>query len=126
MDGHADNWLGHNHDHNHGDHHSHDETIRSCYVTRDEPIAWSAVQDWLTSLTSLRGGDLLRVKGIVNVAERDRPVVLHGVQHVFHPPVLLDDWPDTDRRTRIVCITRGLIEADLSNALDAAIENLRD
>lgn len=117
---HADAWIGHNHDH--GDRHIHEDNIRSCCITRDEPIAWSALQAWLTSLTSLRGADLLRVKGIVNIAERDRPVVLHGVQHVFHPPVLLDDWPDADRRTRIVCIGRGLVEADLSNALDAVTE----
>jgi G3E family GTPase len=52
--------------------------------------------------------------------------VLHGVQHIFHAPRLLARWPDRDRRTRIVCITRGLREADVSNALDAAIENLRD
>jgi G3E family GTPase len=124
-------WLGHNHiDHPDDDDHHHDEAIRSCCITRDEPIAWQAVQDWLISLTSLRGADLLRVKGVVNVAECDRPVVLHGVQHVFHPPIMLDDWPedwpDNDRQTRIVCITRGLNETDLSNALDAAVENLRD
>jgi len=120
----ADAWIGHNHDH--GDRHAHEDRIRSCCITRDAPIAWAALQAWLTSLTSLRGADLLRVKGIVNVAERDRPLVLHGVQHVFHPPVLLDDWSDADRRTRIVCIGRGLVEADLSNALDAMAEYLPD
>lgn len=121
---HVDTWIGRNHDH--GDHPTHEDAIRSCCITRDAPIAWAALQVWLTSLTSLRGADLLRVKGIVNIAERDRPLVLHGVQHVFHPPVLLDDWPDADRRTRIVCIGRGLVEADLSNALDAVAEYLPD
>ena len=120
-------WIGHNHiNHADDDGHHHDDAIRSCCIARDEPIAWQAVQDWLTSLTSLRGAELLRVKGIVDVADRDRPVVLHGVQHVFHPPILLDDWPDDGRETRIVCITRGLDETDLSNALDAAVGNLRD
>ena len=123
-------WLGHAHihDHNagHDDHdHAHADDVTSCCITRDDPVPWQALEDWLTSLTSLRGADLLRVKGIVNVAGRDRPVVLHGVQHVFHPPRLLDAWPDDDRRSRIVCITRGLAEKDLSNALDAAIENLQ-
>lgn len=126
IDGHVGAWLGHDHDHDHADHHAHEDTIQSCCITRDDPLPWAALQDWLTSLTSLRGADLLRVKGIVNVAERDRPVVLHGVQHVFHPPAMLDSWPDADRRTRIVCIARGLAEADLSNALDAAIENRHD
>lgn len=130
----AATWLGdshiHGHDAGHDDHdhdhdHVHADDIGSCCITRDAPVPWRALDDWLTSLTSLRGADLLRVKGIVNVAGRDRPVVLHGVQHVFHPPCLLDAWPDDDRRSRIVCITRGLAEKDLSNALDAAIENLQ-
>ncbi len=127
----AATWLGlrddddHDHDHDAAGDHSHDDAIRSCCIVRHDPLPWQALQDWLTSLTSLRGADLLRVKGIVNVAERDRPVVLHGVQHVFHPPCLLPAWPDDGRDTRIVCITRGLNETDMSNALDAAIKNLQ-
>lgn len=128
------NWVGDfpddvslNSNHDHDDHdHRHDHSVQSFCLTRDAPISWQALRDWLTSLTSLRGADLLRVKGIVNVAERDRPVVLHGVQHVFHPPGLLEDWPDDDRSTRLVCIVRGLKGRDLSNALDAAIENRQD
>jgi G3E family GTPase len=127
-------WLGageyhdhiHTQDHAHAHAHTHDHNIDSFCLTRTEPVPWGALSDWLRSLTSLRGADLLRVKGIVNVAGRDRPAVLHGVQHIFHAPRLLERWPDRDRRTRIVCITRGLREADVSNALDAAIENLRD
>ncbi|MBI4191676.1 MAG: GTP-binding protein, partial [Betaproteobacteria bacterium] len=55
------------------------------------------------------GADLLRVKGIVHVAEQpDRPAVIHGVQHVFHPLVWLDRWPSDDRRSRIVFIVQGI------------------
>ncbi|MBV9584681.1 MAG: GTP-binding protein, partial [Alphaproteobacteria bacterium] len=61
------------------------------------------------ALASMRGDDLLRLKAIVAIAEKpDQPVVLHGVQHLFHPPVLLPAWPSEDRRTRIVFITRDL------------------
>ena len=60
-------------------------------------------------LTSLRGPDLLRVKGIVNVA--GKPVVVQGVQHIFHPPLHLDQWPSADRDTRMVFISRKLDEA---------------
>ena len=59
-------------------------------------------------LTALRGPDLLRVKGLLAVAECRGPVVVHFVQHVAHPPVELEDWPDEDRRSRLIFITRGL------------------
>jgi G3E family GTPase len=75
----------------------------------------------------LKGEDLLRFKGLIHIAERpDAPIVVHGVQHVFHPPCELAAWPNEDRRTRLVFITRGiprtLIESTLSKfaAIDAA------
>src|SRR5271170_6717591 len=84
------------------DHARHDGAIQSFCLTRDAPVPWPAVKAWLESVVSLRGADLLRLKGIVNVAGDDRPVVVHGVQHVFHPPIRLPAWPDHDRRTRLV------------------------
>jgi G3E family GTPase len=74
-------------------------------------------------LTSLRGQDLLRVKGLVNVADEPGPVVVQGVQHIFHPPVTLAAWPDEDRRSRLVFITRNIPEAAVA-ALFAAAEGL--
>ena len=59
-------------------------------------------------LTALRGPDLLRVKGLVAVAGCKGPVVVHAVQHVAHRPIELEDWPDGDRRSRLVFITREL------------------
>ena len=57
----------------------------------------------------MHGPNLLRMKGIVNIAETpDTPVVIHGVQHVLHPPAQLERWPDADRRTRIVFIVRDI------------------
>jgi G3E family GTPase len=64
---------------------------------------------FLEMLRSAHGPNLLRVKGIIALAEEpDRPLVIHGVQHVFHPPVRLEAWPDADRRTRIVFIVKDL------------------
>ena len=60
-----------------------------------------------------RGEDLLRVKDILNLIGETAPVVIHGVHHIFHPPVQLDGWPDADHRSRIVFITRGIDRADL-------------
>ncbi len=62
----------------------------------------------MAALTALRGPDLLRVKGIIAVAECRGPVVVHAVQHLAHPPVELEDWPDADHRSRLVFVTRGL------------------
>jgi G3E family GTPase len=127
---------GHEHDHHHEhghDHHQHgregqdphdvnrhDARIRAFCMTLDEPLAWNSVATWLELLATYRGEDMLRVKGILNVKESaDKPVVIHGVQHLFHPPVQLDAWPSEDRRTRIVFITRDMDEATVREMLDA-------
>jgi G3E family GTPase len=102
-------WLRADHHAHHGhDHDGADRGIRSFCLTFDEPLPWQAVSDWLTALRQWRGEDLLRVKGIVHLREQDLPIAIHGVHHVFHPPVQLNAWPDADRRSRIVFITRGL------------------
>ena len=87
---------------------AHDRDIHAFCLTFDDPLDWMTVSDWLGELRRARGEDLLRVKGILNLAGEDAPVAIHGVHHVFHPPVLLNAWPDDDRRSRIVFITRGL------------------
>ena len=98
-----DRVRGEAHDHHHGhadaDVNRHDDRIAAVSVIRDRPLEWRAVRTWLQSVASLRGADLLRVKGIVNAAGIDAPVVVHGVQHVFDAPRRLERWPDGDRRT---------------------------
>jgi G3E family GTPase len=116
---HADDDDGHHHH----DVNRHDERIRAFCITRDRPISWSALSGWLDALASMRGDDLLRLKAIVAIADRpDQPVVLHGVQHLFHPPVLLPRWPSEDRRTRMVFITRGLPQQAIEESLTAFAE----
>ncbi|MGY8664318.1 GTP-binding protein [Bradyrhizobium sp. UFLA05-109] len=95
------------HAHDHGQHH-HDVSIGSFMLAFDEPLDWMAVSNWLAHLRSGRGEDLLRVKGILNLRDEPAPVAIHGVHHVFHPPVALAEWPDADRRSRIVFITRNI------------------
>ena len=70
----------------------------------------------------LRGPDLLRVKGVVNV--QGEPVVVQAVQHVMHPPVTLDAWPSEDRQSRLVFITRN-IRAEAIRAIFDAVGALR-
>jgi G3E family GTPase len=116
---HIDDDDGH-HDH---DVNRHDERIRAFCITRDRPISWNALSGWLDALASMRGDDLLRFKAIVAIADRpDQPVVLHGVQHLFHPPVLLPCWPSEDRRTRMVFITRDLPQEAIEETFTAFAE----
>jgi G3E family GTPase len=77
----------------------------------------------METLIALRGADLLRVKGILNVAGCRGPVVVQYVQHLAHPPVELENWPDADRNSRVVFITRGIAEHDVK-ALFTAVAAL--
>jgi G3E family GTPase len=108
------------HDHHHHDVNRHDDHIGSFVLTADEPIPAGTLEMFLELLRATHGSNLLRVKGIVKLAEMpETPVVVHGVQHVFHPTARLDRWPDDDHRTRIVFITRDLPERTVRNLFDA-------
>jgi G3E family GTPase len=125
--GHQDHGHGTDHDHGageegHAPHHQHDHVhdvnrhddhIRSVCLVMNEPVNGDALDRWLEALLLLKGPDILRVKGIVNVEGLSGPFVIHGVQHIFHPPVMMKKWPSADRRTRIVFITRDVDEAML-------------
>lgn len=114
------------HDHEHHAHHSHDvnrhdERIRSYSIVYDQPIDPMALEMFIDILRSSQGEKLLRMKAVVALTDRpDRPLVLHGVQSIFHPPVRLAAWPDPkDRRTRLVLITRDLEESYVRELFDA-------
>ena len=111
--------------HDHGHRHDIDSGINSFSILIDDPLPWSAVKSWLETIASLRGADLLRVKGLLNVVGHEGPVVVHGVQHVFHTPIELREWPDAARNTRIVFITKGLERMALENALVAFVDRAR-
>jgi G3E family GTPase len=86
-------------------------------------MQWPAFGRAMETLLALRGADLLRVKGILNVAGCRGPVVVQYVQHLAHPPVELQSWPDENRDSRVVFITRGVAEREISD-LFAAVEAL--
>ncbi|MGH6914504.1 MAG: CobW family GTP-binding protein [Geminicoccales bacterium] len=107
-----------------GDAHGHDPNrhgrgIRAFCLTFERPLDWSAFGLWLTMLLHAHGHNVLRVKGLLNVLDVDSPVVIHGVQHVVHPPAHLDRWPSADRRSRLVLIVRGLDPPALERSLAA-------
>jgi G3E family GTPase len=100
-------------------HAHHREDITTFCVVRDEPVRAVTLALLLSALAENCGADLLRMKGIVRVAEEpDRPAVIHGVQHVYHAPVWLARWPSGDRRTRMVFIGRNIRESWVRALLD--------
>jgi G3E family GTPase len=101
-------------DHEEGHTHIHDSSISSFSLVRDAPIPREALNLLLACLESQLGPSLLRVKGLVHVAEEpDRPAIIQGAQHLLHNLTWLRQWPDADRRTRIVFITQGIASAEL-------------
>ncbi|MFC4350653.1 CobW family GTP-binding protein [Fodinicurvata halophila] len=98
----------------------HDDHIRAFSIVREEPVSGARFSLFLELLVANRGPDILRVKGIVNIAEKpDKPAVIHGVQHLFHPVAWMDSWPDADRSTRLVFITRDVSRDWVEKLLDA-------
>jgi G3E family GTPase len=104
---------GHVHDRN-----RHQRIESSCLIF-EEPVDPGLFEACLEMLMQFRGADLLRVKGIINVSGMDRPMVIHGVQHVFHPPEVLERWPSGDRRTKLVVIARDLDHGELKATFSA-------
>jgi G3E family GTPase len=130
--GHHHHQHGHDHDHGHHHHHGHehqdphdvnrhDASIRSFSIIEAKPIDPMALEMFIDLLRSAHGEKLLRMKAIIATSDRpERPLVLHGVQSIFHPPVRLPAWPDSeDRRTRMVLITKDLPEAFVKDLFDA-------
>jgi G3E family GTPase len=105
------------HEHDHA--HAHSHGIDSFALFFERPLPWPVFEQAMAVLTGLRGADLLRVKGLVAVEGCRGPVVVHSVQHVAHRPLELEDWPDDDRRSRLVFITRNMTKAQVEQLFAA-------
>jgi G3E family GTPase len=115
-------WLGETHDHDHHEHghdhhghhhhhHDHGSRIASFSLVHGKPLPFSTVEMFLDLLRSTAGTALLRMKGIVELAEDpERPLVVHAVQKIVHPPARLPSWPAGPRGARLVLIGDGLDE----------------
>jgi G3E family GTPase len=101
----------------------HSDGIESFVIEITEPVEWLTFGRAMETLTALRGADLLRIKGLLNVSGCRGPVVVQYVQHLAHPPVELQSWPDENRASRIVFITRKLPERQVRD-LFAAVQAL--
>ncbi len=110
----------HGHHHHHHDVNRHDERVQAFTLATDRAIPAAMLDLFLELLRSTHGPNLLRMKAIVNIEETpDRPMVLHGVQHVLHPATQLDAWPDADHRTRMVFIVRDIEPRVIQELFDA-------
>ncbi|EJM99305.1 GTP-binding protein [Phyllobacterium sp. YR531] len=111
---------GHDHDHHHHDVNRHDASIRSFSLTHDAPVSLSSFDMFIDLLRSAHGEKLLRMKGIVQLEDDpERPLVIHGVQQIFHPPVRLPAWPEGVRETRLVMIVKDLPESYVKQLFNA-------
>jgi len=121
----------HDHDHNHAHPHNHDVNRHDDHISSFAIFSDKAISQWnmdlfLELLRGYHGPNLLRVKGIVKLEEDlDRPLVIHGVQHIFHPPYKLEKWPDDDHRSRLVFITRDIAKAQLEDLFSAFTDPVR-
>ena len=123
---HAHRHHAHGHDHADDGHHRHDERIKTFTLVHDKPVPYSTIDMFLDLLGSTHGDKLLRIKGIVELAEDpSRPLVVHGVQSLLHPPARLPAWPDEVRGTRLVLITLDMPE-DYVRRMFSAFTNTPD
>jgi G3E family GTPase len=98
---------------------THNDGIGSFLLTQEKPIPWAVFACLMDALMQLRGPDLLRVKGFLDVEGCKGPVVVQFVQHLAHPPVELESWPDETRQSRVVFITRNISEQQVSDLFKA-------
>ncbi len=110
----------------HNDHHEHHQNINrhgkdisAFCITRDEPIPEKAFMIWIEFLLKFMGEGVLRMKGIVNIAEYNSPLIVQGVQHILYPLYQMEEWPDSDRSSRLVFITKGISKATFESSLQS-------
>jgi G3E family GTPase len=101
----------------------HSDGIGSFVLNETSPMPWTVFSRSMDTLMAMRGPDLLRVKGFLDVEGCRGPVVVQFVQHLAHPPVELETWPDGDRQSRVVFITRNISERQVRD-LFAAVRAL--
>lgn len=100
---------GHNHDHDHKHSNRHGDDISSDVIIAEKPISPVAFSFFLDALKMIAGTDLLRIKGLIALSDNpERPLVIHGVQHLIHPIERLERWPSQDQRTKIVLIGKNI------------------
>ncbi len=110
---------GHDHHDDHdGHHHHHTDGITSVHLHRDKPVDWGGIADWLMALTTGEDRGILRLKGVLNVAGVERPIVVQGVRNIIYPADELSNWPEGPRGSDIVLIGKGLRTEEIEREFD--------
>jgi G3E family GTPase len=91
--------------------------VNTFAITLHKPVEWAAFGIWLSLLVYKHGAALLRIKGILRIAGSDLPVLIHGVQHLIHPPEHLPEWPDDASSSHVVFIALGLERQTVERSL---------
>ena len=78
--------------------------IRTVSLVFEEALDWAAFGVWLSMLLHRYGENIMRVKGVLDLKGVAQPTVVHGVQHLLHPPIHLPEWPEGRRQSRLVLI----------------------
>jgi G3E family GTPase len=113
--------------HDHDEHvhessaHHHHSGVESWSLRLDRPLAWGRLRDWMERIYSLRAAHILRMKGVFWLAESDKPIVMHGVAGLVSTPTTLDHWPNGNRESQMVFITKGLSVAHLKASFAAEV-----
>lgn len=119
-------WIaaaGHHHHHHHHDVNRHDARIRALCLRFEAPLPWEGVASYLEMMAMTQGQHMLRMKAVLNLTGQRGPVVMHGVQHSFHPPRMLESWPEgDDRSSRLVFILRDLEPRVVEDGLRAFLK----
>jgi G3E family GTPase len=96
----------------------HDDHIQAHCFTFETPFSAGRFEGWLQLIMQLMGHQLLRVKGIIHLKDHPGPMVIHGVQHIFHPAAFLPAWPDADRHSKLVFITYDIERSTLARTFE--------
>ncbi|KAL4157616.1 hypothetical protein PRNP1_006633 [Phytophthora ramorum] len=111
----------------HGGHRHKHSLVSSVGLSLPEPILVALLEEWIDDLLETEGDDLLRYKGVVNVAGIDRKYVFQGVHTLFNGR-FADNWaPGETRETRFVFIGKNLDRTALTEGFLAcrATKDLR-
>ena len=97
--------------------------IESFAILRAEPISSLTLLAAINMVQQQYGDSILRLKGIIDIEGRDKPVIIHGVQGQLYPVAELDEWPEGDHVSKLVFIVRATILEQIRHIFTQALDH---